>query len=436
MALGAQGYIGLCYGLSVPLVVAFGVYAVAYGRWFQSHRMAIKDTEAFTTARGTQSLWRIGWSFFCGAVGAWALVTPANFASFAGIVGVVSYAVTTGIPILLIAFAGERITSGMPHVYSLADFVGWRFGAIAKTVVALIALFNMCIVLLAEYTTIGSIFADYVGTSSWGIIVAVAVVTTCYTAYGGLAVSIATDQLQGIAAAIAAIVMVGYVGATYRHPIPQKLPENLGPNEPGWTSLFTLTASLIASTFFSEAMWQRVWASASPRTLRGGAVIGFSLSTILVFLSGFGGWLALVGGLTDENTNPNLYLFELLGGGQASSWIGVVAVLLAVCMNIGAVDSLQNGIASSLGGHFFKHAPLWWNRVGVVALNVPLAVLAITRGYNVLSLFLVTNLLCCCAAIPIALGLLRGKHNRFFTETGVIVGILTGVLGVRFAACC
>jgi hypothetical protein len=66
----------------------------------------------------------------------------------------------------------------------------------------------------------------------------------------------------------------------------------------------------------------------------------------------------------------------------------------------------------------------------VIALNVPLMVLAITRGYNVLSLFLVTNLLCCCAVIPIALGLIR-RANGFFTETGTVVGIVSGVLGVR-----
>lgn len=75
--------------------------------------------------------------------GAWAVVTPASFAYIAGIVGVVAYAVATGIPILMIAFFGERITSGMPHVFSLSDFVGWRFGPIAKTLVAVIALFNM-----------------------------------------------------------------------------------------------------------------------------------------------------------------------------------------------------------------------------------------------------------------------------------------------------
>jgi hypothetical protein len=37
-----------------------------------------KDTEDFVTARGTQSLWRIGWSFYAGAVGSWVIVTPSQ----------------------------------------------------------------------------------------------------------------------------------------------------------------------------------------------------------------------------------------------------------------------------------------------------------------------------------------------------------------------
>lgn len=65
----------------------------------------------------------------------------------------------------------------------------------------------------------------------------------------------------------------------------------------------------------------------------------------------------------------------------------------------------------------------------MILLNVPLMALAM-KGYSVLALFLITNLMCCCAAIPVALGLLRGG-NTFFTETGMIVGILSGIIGVR-----
>lgn len=108
---------------------------------------------------------------------------------------------------------------------------------------------------------------------------------------------------------------------------------------------------------------QRVWASENPSTLRWGALIGFALTTALIFVNGFGGWLALAGGLVTEKTNPNLYFFQLLGrSGKVRNWVGVAVVLLALTMNEGAVDSLQNGVAAALGGHFFKHAPLWWNR--------------------------------------------------------------------------
>jgi Na+/proline symporter len=59
-----------------------------------------------------------------------------QYASFAGIVGVVVYAISCGLPILLISFFGGKITRDMPHVFSLADFVGWRYGPTAKTVCA------------------------------------------------------------------------------------------------------------------------------------------------------------------------------------------------------------------------------------------------------------------------------------------------------------
>jgi hypothetical protein len=139
-----------------------------------------------------------------------------QYASFAGIVGVVVYAIASGIPILLIAIFGTRITRDMPHVFSLSDFMGWRFGPVAKTVVVLVALFNMSIALLAEYTTIGTIFSDFVGSVSYGIIIVIGVLTLLYTAAGGLAVSIATDQIQGIASALLALVATIYVAINYR----------------------------------------------------------------------------------------------------------------------------------------------------------------------------------------------------------------------------
>jgi len=108
-----------------------------------------------------------------------------QYAQFSGIVGVVVYALASGIPILFVGFFGSLVTRDMPHVFSISDFVGWRFGPIAKLMVFLICVFNMSIALLAEYTTIGAIFSDFVGSVSYGIIIIIGVLTLLYTAYGG-----------------------------------------------------------------------------------------------------------------------------------------------------------------------------------------------------------------------------------------------------------
>lgn len=103
-----------------------------------------------------------------------------------------------------------------------------------------------------------------------------------------------------------------------RTPIPHPLPENLGPNEFGYISIFTLITSLVASTMLNEAFWQRVWASSDRRSLHGGALLGYCAIVLLIFLSGFGGWLAFAGGYVTDSTNPNVYLMQV--GWQTGGW--------------------------------------------------------------------------------------------------------------------
>jgi hypothetical protein len=105
-------------------------------------------------------------------------------------------------------------------------------------------------------------------------------------------------------------------------------------------------------------------------------------------------------------------------------------------MNESAVDSLQNGIAASLSG-WLTDRPLWATRAAVLAVNVPIAAVALAApAASVLSLFLVTNLLCCTALPPLALSLLphgpgagRGC-GRHFGGRGFIGGVAVGALAL------
>jgi len=67
----------VCYAVGTFLAVAFATYAFFYGRYWTKHQKN-RDTEDFITARGTQNIWRIGWSFYAGAVGAWVIVAPSQ----------------------------------------------------------------------------------------------------------------------------------------------------------------------------------------------------------------------------------------------------------------------------------------------------------------------------------------------------------------------
>ena len=71
-----------------------------------------------------------------------------------------------------------------------------RFGRVFSIWVAALMLLNMGIAMTAEYTAVGDLFELVIGTNRVLIVVIIGVVSMLYTAYGGLYVSIITDQWQ------------------------------------------------------------------------------------------------------------------------------------------------------------------------------------------------------------------------------------------------
>ena len=77
-------------------------------------------------------------------------------------------------------FCGRRLIGG--------------YGA-AQVYVACLMLFNMGVAMTAEFTAVGDMFAIVIGSIRWPIVVIIGIVSAAYTAYGGLYVSIVTDQV-------------------------------------------------------------------------------------------------------------------------------------------------------------------------------------------------------------------------------------------------
>ncbi|KAI9182844.1 hypothetical protein H9P43_003754 [Blastocladiella emersonii ATCC 22665] len=381
------------------------------------------DTEQFITARGTQPWARIGYSFFAGALGAWAIATPANMAATAGYIGLVSYAVSTGIPTVLVAFAGERMQRLLPRPLSLSDFVLWRYGRVAQVFVAAICILSMALFIVSEYSTIGSVFETFVKSSQYPIIVLVALVTAAYTAYGGLLISIVTDQLQGIFALALTALLVVFVAVTFPQlegglpPFPH---DTLGATSYGWSTVLTLPCSLVASTFFSEANWQRVWAAESPAALRKGAAFGCALIVVAMAAFGACGLLSMWAFAPSTDAQyANLFLFYVLGDRQYS-WVGVLVVVLAVTMNMSAVDSVQNALTATVTANLFRDRPLRFTRAVVFLINVPLMAVGFLT-LPALNLFLVSNLLTTGSVLPLLSGL-ADPHRRYVSGYTMMFG--------------
>eukprot|EP00906_Rhabdomonas_costata_P030851 RCo043631 len=96
-----------------PYVVSSHVFTVAavlllagYSVWY-THRQ-LRSGKPYTLAdfvatRGTMPAWRNGFSFLVSSVGAWVVVVPPLYASFAGLLGLSMNALCNSLPILVIA---------------------------------------------------------------------------------------------------------------------------------------------------------------------------------------------------------------------------------------------------------------------------------------------------------------------------------------------
>ncbi|KAF9438700.1 hypothetical protein BGZ76_005645 [Entomortierella beljakovae] len=421
--------VSVTYGLSVTTVVLFGLGALYLAR----RRQQIKpdDTEFFLTARHSVPLKTIAWSFYASGVGAWVIFSMPAYVVSAGMVGLVAYSVSCGLPIIIVARVGAVLHRKYPGVLSLGDFVEWRFGLIPTIIITMVMLLNMFIALCAEYTSIGNLMEFVIGGPRLPIVICVAAVTSIYTAAGGLYVSILTDVAQGVFGILLLVIMAIYVAVTYRpESLPTPLPEELGPNYWGWAAVGAMPISMTCATFFSEAPWQRIWASADEESLKKGSLIGALALIVVCFLYGFGGFLAIWAGYPMSSADGSTAFFDLLSAGKSSApnWIVILAALATVTMNEGCVDSLQNGIVDTVASRFFRGKSVWYPRVLVFLINIPIVFVSL-KGYNIIILFLIGNLICTICAIPLLLGLVT-RLEGYVTGWSMVSGIVTGFFSI------
>mmetsp|Transcript_12561 Transcript_12561/g.14414 ORF Transcript_12561/g.14414 Transcript_12561/m.14414 type:complete len:533 (+) Transcript_12561:149-1747(+) len=412
--------------LGVLTVLAVGVGVVLYT--LRRKELLGSSLEDFITARNTSGPLAIGWSMFASAVGSWVILTPAPFGSFGGIITALTYGVATAIPLLFIGFWGTSIRKQFPDVLSFSDFARKQFGVVTQVMVVLISLLNMAIFATAEYTGVYTLFSTYVGMgdSAAAIVLILAFTTLGYTTYGGLRVSILTDQLQGSAALLLTVVAAITLAATFSKESVEESLEgtNFTPsfevNEfvtgayvVGYSTMFTLPLSLTCATIFSEAWWARAWAATDEKALKKGALFGAVITFLVVTFWGMVGVLVAWSGIPAPDFNLVAFYPFLLDRDSllVDSGIAVLMVLLATIMAEGVIDSLMNGIGASVSGALdsylteeqAKKHSLSIGRACVVVLNIPIIIVSLQQ-YDILSLFLLGNMITICCFFPLFLG--------------------------------
>ena len=98
-------------------------------------------------------------------------------------------------------------------------------------------------------------------------------------------------------------------------------------------------------------------------------------------------------------------------------------IILAVSLTISTIDTLVNAISSLIivdGNKINKK--LKSPNTFVISLSI-IALFVASKGYSILYLFLLADLLCCAAVFPV----FYGFYQRKFSETNAINSILVGL---------
>lgn len=390
-------------------------------------RPAHTDLDDYLTARGTQAAPTLGLSFLASGLGAWILFVPPEIAAFVGPVALAGYAIGAALPFLVLAWCAPALRRRLPAGRSLTDYAGQRYGAAVRRWVLLLSLLYMLCFLAAELTAIGAVVALLSGGDGRWAVVALAGVTLLYTAWGGLRASLATDRWQAWLLLVLLTLVAGWLLA-------EPAPPSAAPSAPAaapWPVALSVAATLViavtAANLFHQGYWQRIWAAQDTQALHRGAWWGALGSAAVIAIVGALGIVAAQRGLSLGT--PPVPFFALVQ--QAPAWLVAPVLVLAVALVASSVDTLQNAIAALLVTQR-RDASLASARWATVLLMVPVIAVA-WQGLSVLRLFLVADLLCATAAVPLLLGLWQ-RTPRHAALVGMAAGLVGAVLPDAWAS--
>ena len=382
---------------------------------------------------------QVGMSYFAGGMGAWVYYGSTEMGARPRLSwwGVLGYSLASAIPAIVMIYIAPAIKDfvGDKNGFSVTDFALTRFGRTTQLVTAFMSTMYLFIYLCAEITTIGNVAVLFCGESDEytrkAVLATLCVITLTYTMLCGLPASVVTDRLQGIMISGFMIFFTILVLAKNRVSASAMKAASKSTTS-GFTVMVTLIIAILAAELFNAGQWQRVYAAKSTQDLRKGLAFGAALIFVVMWFFGVLGVIAAAKYDFAGEEKYHYLAYFYLAENLAKGW-HVLILIFATALCVSSVDSIQNGLTSVLYRDILNYGiPVNSVRVICAALNVGAIFVAIDK-IDVLSLFLMVDLVCALAAPALYLGLIRKDINKYIvapTELGALMGVVSASIAV------
>ena len=104
-----------------------------------------------------------------------------QLATLAGVQGVVVYALTSALPLLIFAYLGPIIRRKCPEGFVLTEWTRQRYGVVAMLYLSFMTLVTLFLYMVSELSAIGQVINALTGLDGLPVVIVECAVTTVYT---------------------------------------------------------------------------------------------------------------------------------------------------------------------------------------------------------------------------------------------------------------
>ena len=387
-----------------------------------------KDAKTFLSANGTQKGVPLAFNFVASALGVGVFSTYPQIANISGLHGLLVYALAGGLPMFLFAFFGPIIRKKVPHGFVLTEWVFHRYGVVGGLYLSACTILTLFLFMVSELASLKFCIESLTSIKALPVVIVECVITTIYTTVGGFHISFLTDTMQ-VSVVFVILVIVACAMGNYIEIDTSKIGPSglLKQNKLGWQLVYILVVAIFTNDFFLSGFWLRTFAARTDKDLLIGCSLAFAVLVAIVALIGVTGFLAVWAGLVevaDQELGGSSFFILLTA---MPSWVMGFVLAFITILSTCTLDSLQSAMVSTISNDLFRNKlPLIYVRGLVALIMVPVVVVGLIAE-DVLSIFLIVDLLSS-AVVPV---LMLGLWSRlFFLSAWEIVG---GGLGGIFA---